>query len=107
MSQDIRTVLYSAYSYVRSQEANQSIATITLDQIIQTHINELKQGVTTDIVDAQGSNHGTRASRYDELDALEKQVAAMVQSVQSAGADPSKLSDAGLTSDSESGGSGE
>lgn len=96
MSQDIRIVLHSAYTFVRSIEENKSIAALTLDAMIQKQINALKQGTTTDIVDGQGNSVGARPSRYDQLDDLLNQVNAAVQAISQAGSDPSKLEALGI-----------
>jgi hypothetical protein len=77
-------------------ESNKSIAAITLDALIQQHINDLKSGATTAILDAQGQNLGTRASQYDQLTALQNDIDTVVQAVQNAGNDPSTLSDEGI-----------
>lgn len=100
MSDDVRRVLHSAYSFVRSVESNKAISALTLDHMIQAQINRLKKGTTTDILDAAGESLGDRPSRWDQLDALEQEVQSVVNAIEQAGSDPAKLSALGLEPES-------
>lgn len=93
---DLRRVLHSAYTFVRSIEVNKATASLTLDHMIQEQINRLKKGSTRVIIDAKGDNIGNRISYLDELDTLEKEIADVVKAVQAAGTDPEKLEALGI-----------
>lgn len=96
MSQDIRSVLHSAYTFVRSIEENKSIASLTLDHLIQAQIDSLQKGSTTTINDGQGQSVGSRPSRFDQLDALLTSVNNAIQVINQAGDDPAKLDALGI-----------
>lgn len=104
MSDDIRTILHGAYALIRSKETATSIASLTLDHLIQEQIDTLKQGGTQDILNARGEprtdKKGTlqkRPSRWDEIDALEKSLDSAVKAIKDAGDDPQKLQQLGLS----------
>lgn len=96
MSQDIRSVLADAFTFVRSEESNQAISALTLDHLIQDFINSIKQSATTTIIDGQGNSVGSRISKFDQLTALLNNMQNAVQSIQQAGDDPAKLAALGL-----------
>jgi DNA-binding transcriptional regulator YhcF (GntR family) len=93
---DLRRVLHSAYTFVRSIEVNKATASITLDHLLQEQIFRLKKGQTRAIIDAKGDNIGNRISYLDELDTLEKEIADVIKAVQAAGTDPEKLQALGI-----------
>ena len=93
---DLRQVLHSAYTFVRSIEANKAAAAITLDHLVQEQIIALKQGEVRQITDAKGDTVGNRISRWDALDALDRQIDQAVQAIQNAGNDPDKLEAIGI-----------
>lgn len=93
---DLRSTLHSAYALVRSTEANKATAALTLDHIIQEQIDRLKRGSTRDILDPKGESLGKVASRWDQLDALEKSLDQVVKAMQDAGDDPEKLKALGI-----------
>lgn len=96
MSQELRTVLHSAFSAVRSGEVNKSTAALTLDHLILEQIKFLKKGETRSIVDGKGESVGSRISRYDQLDNLLSEVQSMVAAIKAAGTDEQKLTEAGI-----------
>jgi hypothetical protein len=96
MSQDIRSVLADAFTFVRSVESNKALAALTLDHLIQDYIDSIKQGSTTAIIDGQGNSVGSRISRFDQLSNLLTDMQNAVQSIQQAGDDPAKLQALGL-----------
>jgi hypothetical protein len=107
MSSDktLRIVLQSAYTFIRSVEVNKATAALTLDHLIQEQIDSYKQSATRPIIDAQGQSVGNRTSRLDDLDTLQQQVDAVVQSVKQAGSDAQKLRELGVYEiDSQDGG---
>ena len=93
---DLHSVLHSAYTFVRSMETNSSIAALTLDHLLQDHINALKKGSTTVMSDATGTGIGSRKSRWDQLDELQSQFNSVISSLQNAGNDPEKLQALGV-----------
>src|SRR5258708_40005046 len=96
MAKDVRQILHSAYTYVRSTELNKASASITLDALIDARIKSLQSGEVRALVDPEGNTVGTRASRSDRLDELQKSLNQLIQSIQSAGNDEMKLSTLGL-----------
>jgi hypothetical protein len=96
MSGNLRQILHSAYTYVRSQEANKATAAITLDHLIQERIKSLKTKEVIQILNAKGQSVGNRTSRYDQLTDLQKSIDDVVSAIQAAGNDPVKLEQLGL-----------
>jgi len=96
MSQDTRRILHSAYSFIRSIESNKAAAAVTLDHMIGEQITSLKKQETRDILDGKGESIGKRISKWDALDALEKEITDLVKSIKDAGDDQAKLSALGL-----------
>jgi hypothetical protein len=92
----IRQILHSAYSFIRSVESNKAIASLTLDHLIQEQIDSLKKGETRSIVDGKGESVGNRVSRWDRLDALEKDIENAVKAIKDAGGDVDKLKAIGI-----------
>lgn len=102
---NLRGGLHSAYSFIRSVEVNKATAAITLDHLIQEQIDSYKASATRPLLDAKGDSVGTRPSKLDALDALEKEVTAIVAAVKKAGSDAQKLRAIGVNeTDSEGGG---
>lgn len=93
---DLRRVLHSAYSLIRSVEVNKASASLTLDHMIQEQVARLKKGEERALLDAKGSSVGSRISFIDSLDALEKEIADVVKAVKDAGTDPAKLQQLGI-----------
>lgn len=93
---DLRSILHSAYAFVRSVESNKAASALTLDHMIQEQIDTLKKGETRGILDARGGVLEKRASKWDQLDSLEKSLDAAVQAMQDAGDDPEKLKQLGI-----------
>ena len=79
-NRDGRRILHSAYTLVKSIEANRASASVTLDHVIEQQIRSLKTGETRPIVDSAGASVGNRISRYDELTNLKAQVDNLVES---------------------------
>ncbi|TXH11750.1 MAG: hypothetical protein E6R04_00520 [Spirochaetes bacterium] len=93
---DLRRVLHSAYSLIRSVEVNKASASLTLDHMIQEQVARLKKGEERALLDSKGSSVGSRISFIDSLDALEKEVTDVVKAVKDAGTDPAKLQKLGI-----------
>lgn len=93
---DFRTVLHSIYSFIRSIEVNKATAALTLDHMLQEQITRLKGGSSRPILDSKGESLGNRISYLDTLDAMEKDLNALVKEVDAAGSDPDKLEELGL-----------
>jgi len=96
MASSIQDLVHTAYSFVRGQEANRSIAALTLDHLIQQQIDGIKGGDTRALLGAAGDVVGMRPSKLSILDSIEKSIDQVVQAVESAGDDPSKLDALGL-----------
>lgn len=94
--QTVRTVLHSAYTFVRSVESNKASSALTLDHLIQEQIDAYQQNGQTAILDAAGNNVGNRLSKLDQLDTLKQQLDSVVQSISNAGKDPEKLNELGI-----------
>ena len=77
---DIKSLLHSAFSFVKSVEANKASAPLTLDHMLKRQITLLKAGEVRSIVSSAGKSMGDRISRYDQLKQLKAQVDAIVQS---------------------------
>ena len=92
----IRPQLHEAYAYVRGVEANTALSALTLDHMIQAQIDRLKKGSTTSLVDGSGNATDSRASRWDRIDAIGKNLKAAVQQVLDAGSDQAKLAQLGI-----------
>jgi DNA-binding transcriptional regulator YhcF (GntR family) len=93
---DLRKILHSAYTFIRSQEINKATASLTLDHLIQEQITRLKKGETRAVLDAKGESMGNRISYLDTLDSLEKELSDVIKAVQNAGNDQDKLAELGL-----------
>lgn len=92
----LRSVLYSAFSFVRSIESNQATTALTLDHLIGQQIQSLKSGVTRPLLDGRGEVVGHRISRWDAIDKLEKDLLDAIEAVQNAGDDPELLAMLGI-----------
>lgn len=102
---NLRGGLHSAYTFVRSVEVNKATAAITLDHLIQEQIDSYKSASTRSILDAKGASVGSRPSKLDSLESLEKEVTAIVKAAKAAGSDAQKLRAIGINEvDSEGGG---
>lgn len=96
MSQDIRSLLFSGYAFVRSIEENKAMTAVTFDHIIQDYITSIKQGEIRDIIDSQGRTTNQRTSRYDQLSDLLTGFNNAIQAIQTAGDDAEKLRSIGI-----------
>lgn len=93
---DLHTALANAYDFVRSVEMTQSVAAVTLDSLLQDHINVLQQGTKTQLVDTHGRSLGARESKWDQLNELRQQFTTVIQEIQKAGNSESKLRALGI-----------
>lgn len=93
---DLRTVIHSAYTFIRSVEVNKATAALTLDHLIQEQINRLQSQTNRAILGSKGESLGDRISYLDSLDALQKQMQDAVTAINNAGSDPEKLAELGL-----------
>lgn len=93
---NLRQLLHSAFTFVRSYEANQSIAALTLDQLLDEQIRFLKPRTTRAVVDATGNVVATRLSHYDRLQGLKDGMQAVVDAVEKAKQDAEVLQDLGI-----------
>lgn len=96
MASSIEELVQSAYSFIRSQESNKSIAALTLDHLLQRHIDTIQGGSTRVLLDATGRVAGVRISRLDQLQAIEDGINQVVKALEQAGDDPAKLDALGM-----------
>lgn len=102
---NLRGGLHAAYTFVRSVEVNKASSSITLDHLIQEQIDSYKAASTRAILDAKGKSVGSKPSKLDDLDSLEKEVTTIVAAAKKAGSDAQKLRAIGINEvDSEGGG---
>lgn len=94
MTQDVRTALHSAYTFVRSVEINKAYAVLTLDHMLSEQIAKLKSSSTS--TENSASLPKDHISRYDQLEDLKKQLDDAVRAVKEAGDDPDKLKAIGI-----------
>jgi hypothetical protein len=88
---DLHRILHSAYTLVRSTEVNKATASLTLDHLLHERLRGLKRSATRSLLDGRGEAVGSRASRLDELDRLQKDITETVRAVREAGDDPDRL----------------
>ena len=93
---ELRRVLHSAYSFVRSVEVNKAVGSLTLDHILQEQITKYKKSETRAILDSRGESLGNRVSYLDSLDTLQKELEDVIKSVKAAGSDQAKLQELGI-----------
>lgn len=101
---DLRSILHSAYAFIRSVEVNKAVASLTLDHLIQEQLNRY-QSKERNVLDAKGASMGNRISYLDALDGLEKDINSVVDALNDKGTDQAKLADMGLNEEGSSGGS--
>ncbi len=96
MASAIEEVLHSAYSFIRGVEANKSVASLTLDHLIQQQIDAIKGGGSRVLLDAAGQRSMSRRSKLDLLNGIETDIDRIVKAVEDAGEDEEKLYQLGL-----------
>jgi hypothetical protein len=94
--QDIRRIIHSAYSLIRSDQANRSISSLTLDHLLQEHINLISRSETRQINSEQGGDEGNRVSKIDQLNTIKSELDSVIRAIDSAQGDPDSLEDLGL-----------
>jgi hypothetical protein len=77
------TILHRAYSFIRSREMNKAVASMTLDHLLQEHIERIEGGDSRAMLSATGRRGAMRPSKLAELKQLEDDIASIVR------ADPS------------------
>lgn len=92
----LRQMIHSGYTFVRSVEASRAASALTLDHLIQEHLEGLKAGSQREISGGQGEVVGHRASALDRLDDLERGVTDAVQFFETVGNDEDKQVEAGI-----------
>lgn len=100
---NFRKILHSGYTLIRSIETNKAISAITLDHLIQGHIDSLKKDETraSALVDDSGKSLGNRVSRWDQIDEIEKLFTKAVDALKAAGDNEDKLAKLGIVASSE------
>jgi hypothetical protein len=105
----LRATLHASFSLVRSIEANRSTASITFAHVLDAQIKMLKEGEKRVISDPGGDSMGDRVSRWNTLDALQKDLESMIAQLEQTKGDPNELTANGVYEASEAppGASGE
>ena len=100
-SSNFREILHSGYTFIRSIETSKAISALTLDHLIQGHIDSLKQDSTrsSQLVSDDGKSLGNRISRWDQVDEIEKLFTKAVEALKAAGDNREKLSQLGIDPD--------
>ena len=80
----------------RANEANKAIGALTLDHLIEEQIQRLKQGEKRTILDAAGQDTGSRPSRWDQIDAMVKEMDQAIDAIEKAGDDEDRLASIGI-----------
>lgn len=98
-----RKVLHSAYTLVRSVEANKALSTVTLDHLIQEQITLLDKDATRPLMDGKGGVISDvkgqplkRRSRRNQLVDLQASVASAIEQIKAASGDEAKMNALGL-----------
>ena len=96
--ENFRQILHSGYTLIRSIESNKAVSALTMDHLIQGHIDSLKQDSTrsSQLVDDSGKSLGNRISRWDQIDEIEKLFSQAVQAMKDAGDNAEKLAELGI-----------
>lgn len=96
-ARDLEFILHSAYSAVRASESNKALTPITLDHLLQEHIDSIKGGSLRLLLSSAGTPlNQARVSKLDALDVIKKAVDDVVAAVEAAGDDPQKLAKLGF-----------
>jgi hypothetical protein len=104
--ENFRQILHSGYTLIRSIETSKAISALTLDHMIQNHLDALG-GPELDkkknsgsrvslLVDDKGKSLGERQSRWDQIDEIEKLFTKAVTELKNAGDNAEKLSQLGI-----------
>lgn len=81
MASGVEELLQNAYSFVRGVESNRAIATLTLDHLIQEHIDSIEGGEGRNLLDAAGNASGKRLSKLERLDQVERDVTTAIDAI--------------------------
>lgn len=93
---NFRKSIHSAYSFVRGVEANKAAGSLTLDHLLSEKIRSLKPKSERSLLDASGKDMGMRPSKYDQIEAMEKELSDAIAKVKAAGNDEAKLRNLGI-----------
>lgn len=78
---DIRKAVHSAYSIVRGAEANKAISSLTLDHLLQEHIENIEGGNSRKVNDYKGKDLGLRSSKLEELQKVKKDLTQAIKAL--------------------------
>jgi hypothetical protein len=81
MPSGVEELLHNAYSFVRGVESNRAIATLTLDHLIQEHIDSIEGGEGRNLLDAAGKAVDSRLTKLERIDAVERDIAEAVKAI--------------------------
>lgn len=95
---NFRQILHSGYTLIRSIETNKAISSLTLDHLIQGHIDSLKADSVraSQNVSDSGKSLGNRISKWDRVDEIEKLFTKAVEALKDAGDNDAKLAALGI-----------
>ena len=98
--ENFRQILHSGYTLIRSIETTKAISALTMDHLIQGHIDSLKQDSVraSQLVDDGGMSLGNRVSKWDQIDEIEKLFTEAVKALKDAGDNSDKLLKLGIDS---------
>jgi len=100
--ENFRQILHSGYTLIRSIETNKAVSALTLDHLLQNHIDALKKGTirASATVDDNGNalpdGRGNSISRWDQIDEIEKLFTQAVNALKKAGSNTEKLAQLGI-----------
>ena len=101
-SENFRQILHSGYTLIRSIETNKALSSLTLDHLLQGHIDNLKKdsirasAILDDSGKALPNGGGDRISRWDQIDEIEKLFKEAVKALEAAGTNKEKLANLGI-----------
>lgn len=96
----VRTAIADAYTFVRSQEVNRTIASFTFDHYIDEAKRQIK-GTGRELRNAAGEVGGVRPTKLEALEALETDFNASLEVAESMAKAAAKLADKTDEEDSE------
>lgn len=82
-SRSVQERLHTAFSFVRGQETNRSISSLTLDHLLQERIDAIEGGESRNLLDAAGATTSKRPSKLAQLDDMEKAIDDVVKAFES------------------------
>ena len=82
-SRSVQERLHTAYAFVRGQESNKAISSLTLDHLLQERIEAIEGGASRALLDSAGATSSKRPSKLAQLDDMEKAIDEVVKAFDS------------------------